>query len=90
MGDAALRPTQKAISAPKILRNLQLLADGSEAPAIQISGDMIIEGHHRYVAGKIHGWEPKTVPGNATSATNVTTWKNVITDPADWDNPDAL
>ena len=89
MGADDMQPTQRAICAPKVQRNMMLLSQGSAAPPIQVANNMIIEGHHRYVAGKIYGQLPDIAPGIAISATVVTRWRDIHVDAADWDIPHA-
>ena len=36
---------------------------GADFPAIKVDGDVIVDGHHRYIASKIVGKEIGTVPG---------------------------
>jgi hypothetical protein len=79
--------TQSAISAPKIQRNLDKLAMGSGAPPIQVANGLIIEGHHRYIAGKLFGWQPDIVPGVAINAIRKVLWQEVFVDTGDWDGP---
>ena len=42
---------------------VRLLESGSKAPAIRVANGVIIEGNHRYVAGRIFGVDPEILSG---------------------------
>ncbi|MCL9807678.1 lamin tail domain-containing protein [Flavobacterium amniphilum] len=53
---------QGKVSLPMVQRYVTMLEKGLAAPPIRVSGNIIIEGNHRYVAGRIFGIEPPRVP----------------------------
>ncbi|WP_159397341.1 hypothetical protein [Sorangium cellulosum] len=63
MKDAPLASQQSAgISLPNIQRYVDKLFAGEVAPAIKVDGKIIIDGNHRYIAGRILGQEPAVQP----------------------------
>ena|SRR6218665_513411 len=71
-------PTQQRISFPLIQRYILLLSGGSEAPAIQIDENSIVNGHHRYISGCIYERKPDTVPWLKATSTSILNWTEVI------------
>ncbi len=58
---------------------------GIKFPSIKVDGDLIIDGHHRYLASLLAGTNLDTVPSSKTSATVVYEWETVILVTDDWD-----
>lgn len=58
---------------------------GIKFPSIKIDNDLIIDGHHRYLASLLANTYLYTIPSNKTSATLVYDWNEVIFDDNDWD-----
>jgi len=58
---------------------------GIKFPSIKVDGDLIIDGHHRYLASLLAQTTLDTVPSRKTSATIVIGWDNVILVTDDWD-----
>jgi hypothetical protein len=58
---------------------------GIKFEGIKVDGDVIIDGHHRYLASLLAGVTLDRFPSNKTSATIVTEWKSVNFDSNDWD-----
>ena len=57
---------------------------GEIAPAIKVDGNMIVDGNHRYIAGRILGQEPaiqEWVGGRPGSAVP---WEALPIDPKAW------
>jgi len=52
---------------------------------IKVDGDLIIDGHHRYIASLFANVEMERVASIKTSATEITEWKFVTFDSNDWD-----
>lgn len=84
MSSSDLYATQKKISGRRIQKNYELLRCGELPPDIKVYGNLIIDGHHRYVSGKIFGKLPNKVPWSASSATTKVDWKNVIVEDLFW------
>jgi hypothetical protein len=89
MRGARLRTQQESISIPMVQRYVKMLEEGQTPPAIKVDGDIIVEGNHRYVAGRIFGKEPPIIPGvRAHFKEKLPTidWDKVKLDPIDWGN----
>lgn len=57
-----MQTLQEKVSLPMVQRYVEMLENGSTAPPIKVSNGIIVEGNHRYVAGRILGVEPAQVP----------------------------
>ncbi|WP_432328673.1 hypothetical protein ACRQ5D_08985 [Mucilaginibacter sp. P25] len=53
---------------------------------IKICGNLIIDGHHRYLSSLIMNFELGQVETNLTSATKETPWSQIEFDENDWDS----
>lgn len=53
---------QAKVSLPMVQRYVKMLESGSISPPIKVANGVIVEGNHRYVAGRIFGVEPAQVP----------------------------
>jgi hypothetical protein len=61
--DSPIMTRQTDVSISLIQEYVRLLEAGSAAPAIEIGEDLeLIDGHHRYIAGRIFGEAPKQIP----------------------------
>ena len=58
---------------------------GIKFPSIKVDGNLIIDGHHRYIASLLAGTTLDAVPSSKTSATIVIEWDTVILVTEDWD-----
>lgn len=58
---------------------------GIKFPSIKVDGDLIIDGHHRYLASLLVGCKLDTAPSIKTSATVEFEWNKVVLDDDDWD-----
>ena len=58
---------------------------GIKFPSIKADGDLIIDGHHRYLASLLAGLTLEIAPSLKTSATVHFEWNVVIIDADDWD-----
>jgi hypothetical protein len=87
LSGATLRTTQSAISAPIVNRDIDMLRAGSEAPAIKVDGDIIVDGNHRYAAGVLEGKPPATTPGTASPSQvpNAKPFSQIKVDSKDWE-----
>jgi len=61
----------------------QLLA-GEKAPAIKVDGPMIVDGNHRYIAGRILGQEPAIQPWLGGRSGNAVPWDKVPINTETW------
>lgn len=84
MADAPLQSQQGAVSLPKVQSYVDKLASGSPAPPIKVDGSIIVDGNHRYIAGRIMGQEPAIQPWPGGSAARVVPWWKQVVDPSEW------
>ena len=85
MSQSPLKPRQGAISQPKVQKALDKLHDGSKPSPIKVDGDVIVDGHHREIAGQIFGQAPERTPWKKPPSSVAKDWKDVIIDLIDWD-----
>jgi len=87
LGNSTMRASQKAISLPIVQRNVDALLSGSPSPAIKVDGNVIVDGHHRFVAGQIVRQPPSVQPGilSPGQAGQVQPVQSLKVDPKDWD-----
>ena len=84
-----LKTTQHVgVSAPKVIRYVSRLQNGDIPPPVLIEDGVLIDGHHRYVAGLVAGIPvpQQTVtgflgPGGAKGATSIA---DIVIDIMDW------
>lgn len=86
MKDAPLKTQQGAVNQPAIQRYVQKLESGEIAPPIKVDNGIIVDGNHRYVAGRIFGQEPAQIPWTGGNPSRVIDWSNLKIDPFDWGN----
>lgn len=60
---APLRTQQTRVSIPRIERYVRDMLNGDKFPDIKVDGDIIVDGHHRYIASRIANVNIGTVPG---------------------------
>ncbi|OCG77975.1 hypothetical protein A9G44_03010 [Gilliamella sp. Occ4-3] len=58
-----MQTTQGTVSLPAVQRYVDRLLQGDTPPPIKVDGNVIVEGNHRYVAGKIVGVLPPKTQG---------------------------
>ncbi len=82
MRDAPLSSQQAGgVSLPRVQEYVNKLLAGEKAPAIKVGGTMIVDGNHRYVAGRIVGSEPPIQPYVGGRPANAIPWSNIPIDP---------
>jgi uncharacterized protein RhaS with RHS repeats len=83
-----LQTTQSAVSKPVVENFVRRLEAGETAPAIKVDGKVIVDGNHRYVAGRVAGKEPAQTPGtlSPSQASKTQPVQQIKIDPADWGN----
>lgn len=86
MKNAPLQTQQKQVSLPAIQRYAERLAKGEEPPSIQVDGGVIIDGNHRYIAGRLLGIEVPQIEWSGKRPNEVINWDEVFIDPYDWGN----
>lgn len=85
--DSNLQTAQGVVSGPMVERYVNKIQNGETAPPIKVtSNGVIVDGNHRYVAGKLTGTEPAQVPGTLSPSqqSKVQPVKNTKVDPNDW------
>jgi len=80
-----LKSTHGKLCLPIINRIYKKMLVGIKFPKIKIDTDLIIDGHHRYLASLLANTDLDTIPSSKTSATLVYDWNDVIFDINDWD-----
>jgi hypothetical protein len=75
MKDAPLKSQQRGgISLPKVREFVDKLNAGETPPAIKVDDGIIVEGNHRYIAGRIVGKEPPIQPWAGGRPERVVSW----------------
>jgi RHS repeat-associated protein len=85
---STMKTVQDKVSIPAVERYVRRLEAGSTAPAIKVADGIIVDGNHRYVAGRLFGTDPATAPGTI-SRSQIPLAKPVQDlkfDPLDWGN----
>jgi hypothetical protein len=59
---STMQTLQGRVSLPMIQRYVKMLQEGHVAPPIKVADGIIVEGNHRYIAGRLFGVEPAQVP----------------------------
>jgi RHS repeat-associated protein len=83
-----MKTTQRAVSMPVVQRYVDALGGGNKAPAIRVADGVIVDGNHRYVAGRVAGQPPAVQPGTLSpgQAGQVQPIQEIRVDPVDWGN----
>ena len=85
MKDAPLKSQQAGgVSLPRVQEYVDRLLAGEAAPAIKVDGQMIVDGNHRYIAGRILGSEPPIQPWVGGRPGGAVPWESLPIDPAVW------
>ena len=85
MKNAPLNSQQrKGVSLPKVQEYVDMIRAGTQAPPIKVDGNMIVDGNHRYIAGRICGVEPPIQPWAGGRPNGVIPWNNIPIDPTPW------
>ena len=80
-----LKSTHGKLCFPIINRIYKKMSLDIKFPSIKVVDDLIIDGHHRYLASLLAGCAMDRVPSIKTSATVVFEWNSVVLDADDWD-----
>lgn len=83
-----MQTVQVSVSLPAIQRYVDRLLKGDIAPPIKVDGNVVVEGNHRYIAGKVAGKMPKTTPGtlSPSQTPNIKPMSSTTVDDFDWGN----
>ena len=80
-----LKSTHHQLSIPIINRIFKKMKNGIKFSEIKIDGDLIIDGHHRYISAQLANYEIKSVPSTKNSNTKLYEWQNVNFVNEEWD-----
>lgn len=80
-----LRSGHDKLCLPIINRIYRKMLHGIKFSGINVAGDIIIDGHHRYIASLLANFQLERNPSITTSATFVTEWLSVDFVEEDWD-----
>ena len=72
------------VSLPTVQSYVDRLLAGEVAPAIKVDGQMIVDGNHRYIAGRILGQEPAIQAWAGGRPANAIPWSELPIDPRRW------
>ena len=89
MKDTPLKSDQAAIFVPAARRYVDRVAAGDRAPPIRVDGSVIVDGNHRYVAGRVFCREPPQTPETRAvhrAKESGRSWSEVFLDASDWGN----
>lgn len=86
-----LKPNQKEVSFPVIKRIHTRLQKGKTFSPIKVSGDKIIEGHHRFICLTILGIDVEEIAGgNNLSTKSDFQWTEVSVVTKDYDSEEEI
>ncbi|MCU0421433.1 MAG: hypothetical protein MUC81_01385 [Bacteroidia bacterium] len=85
-----LQSTHDRLCYPIIERICKKMSIGIKFAGIKVDDDVIIDGHHRYLASLLVGITLDRHPSNKTSATKISNWKTVDFVEEDWDTEDEI
>lgn len=81
---STMQTLQGRVSQPMVERYVRMLEAGKMPPPIQVADGVIVNGNHRYVAGRLFGIEPPTVPYVRPSTSVPKPIQQTTVDPLDW------
>lgn len=84
MKNAPLKSQQQSVSLPTIRKYTKMAQSGSKPPPIKVDNGIIVEGNHRYIAGRIAGKEPAVQPWLGGRPDRVVPWDKIKIDPVEW------
>ena len=85
-----LTATHKKLSIPIIYRIYKKMSVDIKFDDIKVCGDLIIDGHHRYVSSILAGKSLGRVPSSKTRATRSRAWSDVDFVQEEWDTPEKI
>lgn len=80
-----LKATQKEICVPIVERIYKKMKAGIKFSGIHICEDMIINGHHRYIASLLSGFSIEKNSWGKARSTKIIEWSDVKLVKDDWD-----
>jgi hypothetical protein len=82
-----LSATHSRLCIPIIRRIYKKMSVGIQFTGIKVTGNIICDGHHRYIASLLANYPIDRIAWTATAATLVTNWDSVLFIEEDWDTP---
>lgn len=82
------QPGQIEISFPIIQRIHRRLQQGRFFKAIKVSGNRIVDGHHRYISYKLLNIDPEIIAGGTNHHKVAFVWSDVALTDIDYDDDD--
>ena len=81
-----MQTTQPTVSIPVIQDYVQMLEAGKVPPPISVADGVIVNGNHRYIAGRVFGQEPAQVPGTLSPSQTslIQPIQKIILDPVNY------
>lgn len=84
MKDSPLSTQQGAVSKPVIQGYVnRILASETDIPAIKVDNGIIVDGNHRYIAGRITGVEVPTFEWSGGRTGSIVDWLDITIDTFD-------
>lgn len=80
-----LEPTQNQLCFPILKRIYSKMSAGLLLPSIQVCENLIINGHHRYIAAILAGYQLGRVTSIKSGAKQPMEWKLLTIADEDWD-----
>lgn len=84
------RASQKKLCLPLINRLAHKMCVGLTFPDIKVCEGMIIDGHHRYVAARLTGFELAIVPHRKCASASAVFWGSMDIVEQDYDTSEAI
>lgn len=84
MRGAPLKSQQASVSLPIIRKYVQMLREGKAPPAIKVDEGIIVEGNHRYIAGRIFKRDPPIQQWAGGRPERVVSWDKIKIDTVEW------
>lgn len=84
MRDAPLKTKQASVCVSMIQEYVnRVLAGETDMPPIKVADDVIVDGNHRYITGRITGIDVEFIAWIGNSKP-IISWMDVILDPVEW------
>lgn len=83
--EIALVSTHQKLSIPVIKRIYKKMVNGIKFDDIKICGNLVIDGHHRYISSLLAEIEIGKIKSLKSSATKECKWNDIEFDENDWD-----
>jgi len=82
-----LASTHTRLSLPIIIRIYKKMKANLKFPAIKVDGNIICDGHHRYIASLLANYQLEKISWVSSSSIVVIDWDTVSFDQNVWDSP---